>query len=167
MAGIKSAGCCRLDDFAMASLLESQNQNRHPRRKIGGDRASARHFVINKSAYNWLYRDPVIRMSLRAFATTDVRYCRRPLCSNVSIDTDRQVHSSPLFVCSGTQCRVSQRNRTREPAVARKGRRRSARRPFLLVCFGGCASLTHPACANSTSGENAHLKSVPACQAAA
>jgi len=45
------------------------------------------------------------------------------------------VHSSPLFVYSGTQCREWQRNRTCEPAVARTGRRRSSRRLFLLVCL--------------------------------
>ena len=31
-------------------------------------RKSARHFVINKSAYNWLYPDSVMRTSLRTFA---------------------------------------------------------------------------------------------------
>jgi hypothetical protein len=50
------------------------------------------------------------------------------------------VHSSPLFVCSGTQCREWQRNRTCEPAVARTGRRRSSRRLFLLVCLE-CATV--------------------------
>jgi hypothetical protein len=45
------------------------------------------------------------------------------------------VHSGPPFGCSGTQCRESQRNRTCEPAVARRGRRRNARRPFLLACL--------------------------------
>jgi hypothetical protein len=44
------------------------------------------------------------------------------------------VQSNPdLSFARGTQRRETQRNRTREPAVARKGRRRSARRPFLLV----------------------------------
>jgi hypothetical protein len=31
-------------------------------------RASARRFVINKPAYNWLYPDSVMRTALRAFA---------------------------------------------------------------------------------------------------
>lgn len=38
---------------------------------------------------------------------------------------------SEIAVSPTAQCRESQRNRTREPAVARRGRRRSARRPFL------------------------------------
>ena len=42
------------------------------------------------------------------------------------------LESNPdLSFAQGTQCRETQRNRTHEPAVARKGRRRSARRPFL------------------------------------
>jgi len=66
---------------------------------------------------------------------TGVRWSRWSSCSYDSTKVDGQVHSGPLFGCSGTQCRESQRNRTCEPAVARRGRRRNARRPFLLVCL--------------------------------
>ena len=37
---------------------------------------------------------------------------------------------SEIAVSQTAECRESQRNRTREPAVARRGRRRNARRPF-------------------------------------
>ena len=66
---------------------------------------------------------------------TDVRWSRWSSCGYDTTEADGQVHSGPLFGCSGTQCRESQRNRTCEPAVARRGRRRNARRPFLLACL--------------------------------
>ena len=95
----------RLGHFAMAAL--GANHNSHPTGTPSAYLASARHFVMNKLAYNWQCSDSVMLTSLHTFApyrrTTESAV---PLWYHYSIDADRQIHSSLLVASSGLSAEI-------------------------------------------------------------
>jgi hypothetical protein len=108
-----------------------------------------------------------MRTSVRTFRHTGVRYSRRSLCGNDSIDADRQVHSSPLF--GALALSAENRNGT-GPASRQLQEKVGGVAPaglFSWFALEIARLLNSSDRANSTSRENAHLKSVAACQAPA